>query len=158
MPMDAEHATPMPAAVGWLGYAGLLPFLGLALACWLGGDWAARAQQAQLGYGAVILSFVGALHWGLAMSAPGLDAGARNGLYAWSVVPSLLAWLALLLPATAGLWLLALGLVLHFGQDWRHARAAGVPGWYLLLRARLTAVATACVLLSALAPGAGAAA
>ncbi len=154
MPMDAEHATPMPATVRWLGYGGLWPFLALALACWVDSDWAPRALQAQLAYGAVILSFVGALHWGLAMGAPGLDAAARNGRYAWSVVPSLLGWVALLLPNATGLWLLALGFVLHFGQDWRHARGAGVPGWYLPLRARLTAVATACLLLSALAPSA----
>ncbi len=64
----------------------------------------------------------------------------------------------MLLPGTTGLWLLALGFALHFGQDWRHARGAGVPGWYLPLRARLTAVATACLLLSALAPSAASAA
>lgn len=152
MPMPTQHATPMPTAVSWLGHGGLLPFVGLTLLVWLGGPWVALALQAQLAYGAVILSFVGALHWGWAMSSPSLDDRARSARYAWSVVPSLLGWVALLLPNGMGLWLLAAGFVLHFGQDWRHARGAGAPGWYLPLRARLTAVATACVLLSALAP------
>ena len=151
MRSDAD-ASPLPTAVAWLGHGGLLPFVALALAAWLGGEWAEPARQAQLAYGAVILSFVGALHWGLAMAAPGLDARARSGRYVWSVVPSLMGWVALLLPGVAGFWLLAVGFVLHFGQDWRHARGAGVPGWYLPLRARLTAVATACVLLTALVP------
>lgn len=151
MRLDAEP-TPMPTAVAWLGYGGLLPFVALALVPWLGAAWAERALQAQLAYGAVILSFVGALHWGLAMADNALDSAARSARYGWSVVPALLAWVALLLPGAAGLWLLAAGFVLHWGQDWRHARAAGVPAWYLPLRARLTGVATASVLLTALAP------
>lgn len=140
---------PLPPAVAWLGYGGLLPFLLLAAAPWLHAPWAAPALQAQLAYGAVILSFVGALHWGLAMWATALPDSARPARYAWSVLPALLAWVALLLPPLAGVLLLGAGFVLHYAQDLRHARAAA-PAWYLPLRLRLTGIATLSLLASAL--------
>jgi hypothetical protein len=148
MPMDTPQH-PLPLHVAWLGYGGLLPFVVLAALVWLHAPLAAWALQAQLAYGAVILSFVGALHWGLAVWSPQLPDGARAGRYVWSVVPALLAWVALLLPALPAAVLLCAGFVLHYGQDLRHARAAS-PRWYLPLRARLTAVATLCLLVSAL--------
>ena len=43
--------------------------------------------------------------------------------------------------------LLVLGFVLHYVQDRRLARVADLPGWYLPLRLRLTAVA--CIALIA---------
>ena len=49
---------------------------------------------ASLDYAAVILAFMGAIHWGLAMRD---RSGAGAGPYLWGVTPSLLAWLALLL-------------------------------------------------------------
>jgi hypothetical protein len=79
--------------VGWLGYGGLLPFVGLAAFSWLGPPVLPIDAAASLrAYGAVILSFVGALHWGFAMNLAGLDAPSRDRLYVWSVVPSLLAF------------------------------------------------------------------
>ena len=51
-------------------------------------------SDAMLGYGAVILSFIGALHWGVAMCATGLDPAQRRRAFLWSVAPALLAWLA----------------------------------------------------------------
>ena len=45
-------------------------------------------MTAQLAYGAVILTFVGAVHWGYAMR----DEEIRWGRMTWSVTPSLVAW------------------------------------------------------------------
>ena len=140
-----------PKTVAWLGYGGLLPFVGLALASALDQDHGAWWLQALLGYGAVILSFVGALHWGIAMVAA--DMVSRSGCYAWSVVPSLLGWTGLLVaqvgfPGLAAV-VLVTGFFAHFVMDLRLAKAANLlPGWYLPLRLRLTAVATLCLLLS----------
>jgi hypothetical protein len=54
---------------------------------------AEQAQRRFLGYGATILSFLGGLHWGAALSKP---APPRAPLmFAWSVVPSLVAWSSL---------------------------------------------------------------
>lgn len=147
MPSTTRQA--LPASVSWLGHGGLVPFAALALAAWTGGPWADLAQEALLTYGAVILSFVGALHWGLAMALPGLTQRQRTGAFAWSVVPALVAWPALLVPMQAGAVLLAVGFLAHLLQDRRLAAAAPLPAWYLPLRLRLTVIASLCVLVGA---------
>ncbi|MBL8462897.1 MAG: DUF3429 domain-containing protein, partial [Thauera sp.] len=98
-------------------------------------------SDALFAYGAVILSFVCALHWGFAMALPGLDERTRVRSLLWSVVPSQIAWPALLLVPSDAAVLLVLGFVLHYVQDRRLARVAGLPEWYLPLRLRLTTVA-----------------
>jgi len=134
-----------PSALAlWLGRAGLLPFLaGAALAWWARADGspglAAHAAQALLAYGAVIVSFLGGLHWGLAMR----QAAPQASLLGWGVVPSLLAWPALLLPPAQGLLLLAASLWLCFAVDRRVLKAQGASAW-LGLRLQLTLVASLC--------------
>ena len=130
-----------------LGYAGLIPFVVLAPASLLDTHHGITWSDALFAYGAVILSFVCALHWGFAMALPGLDERRRVRTLLWSVVPSLIAWPALLLVPSDAAVLLVLGFVLHYVQDRRLAREAGLPGWYLPLRLRLTTVA--CIALIA---------
>ena len=56
---------------------GLLPFLATALLSWIAAeDWRGVALYALAAYGAVILSFLGAVHWGLALRAPASEAEA----------------------------------------------------------------------------------
>ena len=140
------------AALG-LGAAGALPFLGLtpqgadALAALAppgapGGDllaWARERRVAlQTAYGASILSFLGAVHWGLALSGRG--AGALS--YAWSVVPSLVAWPCAALPACVGLQVSAGGLLVAGAVDVALLRRGLLPGWYVTgLRVPLTVIA-----------------
>ncbi len=131
----------MPSTVAWLGYGGLLPFIATAGAIWLDRVHAVEWRTALLGYGAVILSFVGALHWGIAMMSPQLPARWRNALWAWSVVPALLAWTALLLPAAPAGSVLIIGFAAQYWQDRRVAERSGAPAWYLPLRLQLTLVA-----------------
>jgi hypothetical protein len=84
----------VPGAATWLGYAGLLPFVAALLGFLLSGEprQAYFAQQF-IAYGAVILSFVGAVHWG--SRSPGACSVMRMSI---SILPALLAWAALLLP------------------------------------------------------------
>lgn len=145
-----------PPAIAWLGYGGALPFVALAAATWWVPDWRTLAYQALLGYGAVILSFVGALHWGVAMvaPAPALSDAARTRAFAWSVVPALIAWVALLLPGTTGAWLAVGGFVAHYLQDLRLARQASIlPAWYLRLRLHLSSFACLSLAAGSLAVG-----
>ncbi len=138
----------LPRPVAWLGYGGLLPFLALAAAVLLrvAED---LARPALVGYGAVILSFVGALHWGFAMLLPGLGEAERTRLFAWSTVPALVAWPALLASPPLAAFILMAGFVAHYLQDRRLARRAALPAWYLPLRLQLSSVA--CLSLVALA-------
>ena len=55
-----------PASMAWLGYGGLLPFVGLAVLMAADAPRQALWSQALVAYGAVILGFVGALHWAFA--------------------------------------------------------------------------------------------
>jgi hypothetical protein len=138
------------------GLAGLVPFVVLAGLPWLLPlQQAALAMFALLAYGAVILSFLGAVHWGLALagaipgSAAGRNAAGRGVRASWSrlglaVLPALLAWVALLLPPALGLAALAAGFAFAWLVDRAAARAGLVPAWYLPLRSLLTL----CVLLS----------
>jgi hypothetical protein len=139
----------LPAHVAWLGYGGLLPFAGLLILTVVDPHRAPAWSNALVAYGAVILSFVGALHWGFAMSAPRLDPTRRRRAFVWSVVPALLAWPATVLAGSTASLILVLGFALHLVQDRKLAGPAELPTWYLPLRWRLTAVASLCLLANA---------
>ena len=139
-PDNTDSNTP-PLAAKLLGASGLLPFAGLAVLVWQTGPghapWAAAALTA---YGASIVSFLGAIHWGLTMR----DAqGPRTAPLVWGVVPSLLGWAALLLPPSLGLGLLTATLCACFAVDRSVYRQRGLQRW-IPLRGWLTLVASAC--------------
>lgn len=137
------HATPIPRAAGLLGFAGLVPFAAASLAAMLPGTLAPDlALRALLAYGAVILSFLGGIRWGLAMAEG--DAGALPARLGFSVLPSLLGWSALLLPVAPGLALLATGFAVML---WADRRVASAPAWYPRLRLPLSLGAMGALLL-----------
>lgn len=129
-----------------LGHAGLLPFVLGALLVWIGlaPDLHAFVTLALSAYAAVIVSFLGGIHWGLALrhSAP------PASLLWWGVLPSLVAWLAVLMPPFAGLVVHGAMLVACYGVDRRVYPSQGVGHW-LGLRFRLSAVASLSCFLGA---------
>lgn len=130
-----------------LGFGGLIPFVGLALASWIAPPlYQHDLLQSLAAYAATIASFVGALHWGAAMHRNDLN---TTSALAWGVVPSLVAWLALSMHATAALLLLAVLLVVCFAVDRRVYPRMGLSGW-LPMRLQLTTVATASCIAAAL--------
>jgi hypothetical protein len=144
--MPLPDATPIPPLARPLGLAGLLPFAGLAVLSLAGVAW---APGAILAYGATILAFLGAVHWGFALRAlPGEEhAGAAR--LALGVVPPLIAWVALLLPLPAGLWVVAAGILATAAVETLAARRGLVPAGYLRLRWWLSAGAAASLLAAA---------
>ena len=130
--------------VSRLGYAGLIPFVLLAALMWLvDAELLPFVAIALSGYAATIVSFLGGVHWGIGFMKG--DAAPRFH-FVWGVVPSLFAWLALMMPAYAGLPLLGLVVVACYAVDRKTYPDAGLGLW-LTLRLRLTVVATAsCVL------------
>lgn len=148
------HNPNMPISARWLGFGGLLPFIGLAVVAVLDPARATLWNQALMAYGAIILSFVGALHWAFAMTAGGLTESDRTGRFAWSVMPALIAWAALLVAGSSAplaVLLLLLGFWLHYLQDRMLAHRADLPAWYLPLRLTLTAVASVCIVVGGVA-------
>jgi hypothetical protein len=139
-----------PTHVAVLSYGGLIPFVSLCALEWIQPLYVNLWHEALCAYGAVILSFVGALHWGFAMLSNGLQPRARRYAYIWSVVPSLISWIALLIPPFIGSLLLVACLLVHYGFDVRMVKATVLPGWYLPLRWRLTVVAVMSILVGEL--------
>ena len=147
----------LPVLAAILGVLGLLPFLGCTI-----GIIAFPRQipvpnlvQAIIAYGAVILAFLGGVHWGLALEtapaivAPGLAATNRRRL-ALGVVPSLIGWAALLIPLVASSLIAIVLLIMgYLGTTLieAQARQAGVmPTGYMALRWVLSAVVVLCLL------------
>ena len=146
LPMPASRYLPPSAAARVLGLGGLLPCIAgaAALALLRQSGLQAWAGTALVAYGALIASFLGGIHWGLAMSGHE-PVGLRLG---WGVAPSLLAWIALLLPVSLGLLLVAALLVVCYAVDRRLYASAGLSSW-LGLRLQLTSVAAVSCLVGA---------
>ena len=143
---SGAERVPRPAL--WLGMAGALPFLLLAAATLLAApEHRPEAARAAAGYGAVILSFLGGIHWGLALRA-GRPDWRPLGL---GVVPSLVGWAALLLPLQGSSMLLAIAFVAMAVIDHRAARSGAAPAWYPRLRWPLSGAVTASLCLTELA-------
>lgn len=149
--MNVSSSISPPRHIVLLGYGGLLPFIGLALLILTSVEYRPLLAVALVNYGAVILSFVGALHWGFAMSVQNMSAELRRDRLIWSVIPALIAWLSTLLPVSVGCLLLIVGFLVHFWQDRQLVRAVNLDAWYLPMRFRLTAVASVCLLIGAIA-------
>jgi len=142
----------VPASAAWLGGAGALPFVALALAAvGLDGAASAIARDALAAYGAVILSFLGGVHWGLGMARFG-PAGAPDGMarrLVISVLPSLIGWAALFAAPPASLSLLAAAFALMLWLDIIATGRGEAPSWYPALRWPLSAVVVAALLVGA---------
>lgn len=128
-----------------LGWAGLLPFVALSAGLWLlPAAYQSSLKLGLISYGALIASFLGGMHWGLAMR----QALPPERLLVWGVAPSLLAWPLVLWQAPAALLALAALLGLCWLMDRRLYPDLGLQAW-LPLRGRLTLVATLSCLSSA---------
>jgi hypothetical protein len=130
-----------------LGYAGLIPFVGLTLLLWLvHADLQPFVALGLSAYGAVIVSFLGGIHWGIGLRYAATETPGHSFHLVWGSAPPLIAWVALLMPAYAGLPLLGLVMVGCYAIDRKTWGDAGLAHW-LPLRLRLTVVATlSCVL------------
>jgi len=139
--------TAIPAAARWLGGLGLIPFLAPVIALWLGSPaWREPAWAVLHGYAAIILSFIGAIHWGAALHEN--DARRLWQTMGWSVIPALLAWVTLMLPHRQGVALLLLGFAAQYLMDRRAVALGWLPVWYVRLRRTLTAGVAGCLALA----------
>jgi len=143
----------VPPAAKWLGVLGAMPFVLLSGIGHLNqSEFQGQTIFALAAYGAVILSFLGGIHWGLAIAGfgPDGDESRISGRLVMSVVPSLIGWGALFLPAAAGLLVLAAAFAAMLLVDLSAARQTRAPAWYPMLRWPLTLVVVAALTLAAL--------
>ena len=159
---DARRARGMPTIAPWvLGPLGAVPFVALTPQA---REYAMRYRvpfvlnaertaHAQVAYGAVILSFLGGMHWSLAGTKygnPALSPRALGARYTWSVIPSLIAWPALLMPEQAACTTVASGLAAACAVDTKYAAQGAFPRWMLPLRYALTATGMASLMATAM--------
>lgn len=139
----------IPTAALALGITGLIPFLGLVVFAVWGLEPFGRSPVSVLAlYAATVLSFMGAIHWGLAMADYG---GPRDTSwsYAVSVMPALIAWFAqAFFPPAAALRIMAAAFALLLVYDIGAVRRGLAPSWYTRLRWPLTTIVVACLLLA----------
>ena len=137
---NTRSQTKIPLSVLLPGLAGLIPFVVLSLSDVLAlGLPPVISLLAFNTYGAVILSFVGAIWWGLA--AASAATAPRPLMFFWSVVPALIGWFATLVAPDVGVLMLSSGFVLQWlGDAWLVRRYPGIaPLWLFPLRTILTA-------------------
>ena len=159
---EMAQAVPQPALL-W-GSAGVIPYVSTAAAS----IWLARkehlvsmgldktmdsetasalllhAQNIQVGFGAVLLSFLGAIHWGFEFSKYGGRIGNRR--YLIGVLPLVLGWPTTLLAPQMALIAQWASFVAVWFIDLRATTAGWVPKWYSTYRFWLTfAVGTSII-------------
>ncbi|KAK0525631.1 hypothetical protein OC842_005442 [Tilletia horrida] len=154
--ITAEMTKQMPQPALVWGAAGVIPYVTtagasiyLARQAWLVGhgidthldlDTAQalllHAQNIQITYGAILLSFLGALHWGFEFSKYGGVVGNRR--YVLGLVPLAIGWPSLLLTPSLALTTQWAGFVVAWFLDLQATNAGWVPKWYSTYRFWLT--------------------
>ncbi|WP_416760898.1 DUF3429 domain-containing protein [Roseateles sp. So40a] len=144
--MNDRTASPAPARAGpapinpiakRIAYAGLIPFvLGAALVWLVREDAHPYVTDGLSRYAAIVISFLGAIHWGLAFR----QTVPSPAPFIWGVVPAMLAWIASTMPAYAGLAVEGFLLIGCYIADRKLYPALGASAW-LTLRFRLSTVA-----------------
>jgi len=142
---------PTPAAL--LGFLGLMPFIVSAVLVWRPPEdqWVSVAVGVQHAYGAVILSFLGGVRWGLAIGGYGATSeaeGASWGRLTASVVPAVLAWATLSAPPPWSLAILMIAFALSYFADLWASRSGDAPQWYAGLRTPLSFAVIFCLMIT----------
>lgn len=155
-----------------LGAAGLLPYLGTSLSTvylafdinhakdhgtgYLFSPETARElltmlEPIQIGYGAVIISFLGAIHWGLEYA--GYGGKQSYNRYAIGVVAPAVAWPTMLMPVEYALITQFLAFNFLYFTDARAAARGWCPPWYGTYRFVLTFIVGASIVISLIGRG-----
>ncbi|KAF2130262.1 hypothetical protein P153DRAFT_365898 [Dothidotthia symphoricarpi CBS 119687] len=108
-------------------------------------------EPIQLGYGATILSFLGAIHWGLEFAGFGGYQGYRR--YAIGVAAPLVACSTLLMPIEYALISQFFGFVSLYYVDTLACRNGWTPTWYRTYRFLLTFIVGASIVVTLIGRG-----
>lgn len=124
-----------------LSWAGVLPFAAWALVAWTGApDW---AVELLVGYGVLILAFMGGTLWAAALDKPQEP---EAPLIA-SIIIVLAALPAFVLPEVSAALLLAALFALHWAAEAIWVRQSR-PGWYRRMRMAISATVVALLVIT----------
>jgi hypothetical protein len=142
-PHDSFHPD-LPAVASLLGWLGLIPFLGLPLLMWVWSQHTPLWSELLAGYALAIISFLAGVWWGLCLLRR------YTGPLWLGNALVVISWIGHgALPASAFYWLAAAVLATQYGVEQRHPVFQRQPLYYRRLRARLSACATAGLVLAA---------
>lgn len=105
-------------------------------------------EPIQVGYGAVILSFLGAIHWGLEFAEKTASHNRTRFRYALGVAAPAVAWPTVFMPVEWALTTQFLGFTFLYLADSRATTRGWAPQWYGTYRWVLTAVVGASIFIS----------
>ncbi|KAI0880188.1 uncharacterized protein GGS22DRAFT_175756 [Annulohypoxylon maeteangense] len=105
-------------------------------------------EPIQLGYGAIIISFLGAVHWGMEYTEKVPDPDRTRFRYGLGVLASVVAWPTLLMPMDFALTSQFAAFVMLYFADARATVRAWAPSWYGTYRFVLTAIVGAAIFIS----------
>lgn len=133
-----RHLPDTPSAPLAFGLLGLVPFTAAPIYMYWTGIYLPDLAFAQLAYSASILSYLGGIRWGTL-----LERSNDWKQYTYSILPSIAAWLALLVP---GRWSILWALSSLQGFAYYDVKQPGYPLWFKGLRVLLTAVSSLTLL------------
>jgi hypothetical protein len=149
---DAPGETAADMAASRLGrilvFAGFIPFA--ALAFWLYGiapdhPWRQGTIGLLTAYGAIVLSFLGGIRWGLALR--GRDGEGKADLIL-GIVPPLVGWMAIVVPAPLNFVLLAVAFAAQGAWDSLTLTSDAAPDWFRLIRIQMTVLVVAALVVA----------
>ncbi|CAN8104087.1 unnamed protein product [Discula destructiva] len=170
---EALALSSVPPLSYQLGLSGTIPYLATSLATvylsWdSNAEWPSQSQflnhimisheQAihylhllepiQVGYGAIIISFLGAIHWGLEYAEKHPNAARTRFRYGMGLLAPVIAWPTLLLPVQFALTAQFLAFTFMYFADARATTRGWAPQWYGTYRFVLTFIVGSAILIS----------
>ncbi|GAM87827.1 hypothetical protein ANO11243_058550 [Dothideomycetidae sp. 11243] len=157
----------VPREAYFVGMAGVLPYLATSLStvycAWEINHAAATGagllmsertaelllhvvEPLQIGYGAVIISFLGAIHWGLEWAGYGGTQGYSR--YAIGMIAPAVAWPTIMFPAETALIAQFLAFNFLYYADSRATKRGWCPPWYGVYRFVLTFIVGGSIVVS----------
>lgn len=110
--------------------------------------WLHVLEPIQVGYGAVIISFLGAIHWGLEYAEKEPSTRRTRFRYGMGVTAPILAWPTVFMPVEWALITQFLSFTGLYLADLRATTRGWTPPWYSNYRFVLTAVVGAAIFVS----------
>ena len=128
-----------------LGYGGAVPFVFFVVLQWHGYQLTQGGVSLIYFYGSVILSFLGATHWGyiVAMANKAEIKNLASRLVI-GVIPSLIAFFSILFDELDRLLIIGSSFIFMYVIDSILFRQENIPNWFLPLRFRLTVIVASC--------------
>jgi len=131
-----------------LALIGIVPFVVLAL--WLYGiapdhPWRQGTILLLTTYGAIVLSFLGGIRWGIALLA---REGDRQRDITLSIVPPVIGWIAVMVPPPLTYVFLAAAFAAQGAWDSLTLTPETVPAWYRRVRIQLTILVVAALVVA----------